>query len=182
MTTNEDIKAIVDIESEGLEPTADLDPCGLLPRYFPTDSFDLIEHATSGDTVAITTKGLYDTTYERYNYSNSTNIEDMWLDVTDVRFSIWMKLRSSVSPYKQWGVLRKNLQAGDYFIHINLKYLTSFFNGGKNIIVTSNTGMYTTHNSFIVFMFLIVGLTSAIMTTVYLFTWLKSRKERVVHD
>lgn len=98
ITFNSDIDGVVDIEAMNLLPYNIAVPCGSLPRYFPSDRFTLMESITSGTTYKIYRYGIYDNN-DRYNFT-IPNDNQSWLNITDYRFSVWMKERSRMHTTK----------------------------------------------------------------------------------
>ena len=171
---NEDIKNIINIETFNLDPDDLVDPCGQLPRYFPTDDFLKMEDRKSGNTFSLTTDGVWDGD-ERYEYKNSADITKQWINTADHRFFVWMKQQSTFGPFKPWAILNTNLEAGEYYLHINIEYDTDFFGGDKNVIVTANTNQYSVKNTWIIFLLAMLAVGLVVMFILLVLVWIRTK-------
>jgi hypothetical protein len=101
--TNEMLGSIVNTEALKMDPDQIAFPCGLLPRYFPSDQFTKIEDAKSKKLIPISTTGIWDGDLNyRFFHANLTyfnpnstyfapnNTIIQWMDIQDERFSNWM--------------------------------------------------------------------------------------------
>lgn len=171
---NSDIKDIINIETFNLDPDDLVDPCGQLPRYFPTDDFLRVEEVETATTYPLTTDGVWDGD-TRYQYLNSDDISKQWLNVTDPRFFNWMKHQSTSGTYKTWGILNENLEAGKYYLHINIEYDVSFFNGDKNFIVTANTNYYSIKNNGTIALLCLLAVALIVMFILLVLAWVRNK-------
>ncbi len=81
------------------------------------------------------------------------------MSIKDPRFYNWMKLSSTNGAYKLWGRFENNIQPGDYFIHINVKFDPSVFEAEKEILVVGTVDdHFTTKNNLIVFITIVIGI------------------------
>lgn len=122
---NKDIKDVFNTQLKGLDPDLTAFPCGLITKYFPTDTFEAWENS-SGLITPLTTLDIWDGNI-RYRYKNSDQYEKQWMDVEDPRFFVWMRESSVSSPVKLWAKLNEDVPKGDYFIHIQIAYNPNIF-------------------------------------------------------
>ena len=152
---NEDMSDVVDIESRGLNPNNVAYPCGLLPKYFPSDDFYKIEMIKDKDgelkneSYLIKSDGLITRTGDEKSPYKQTEGQENWMDISSDRFEIWMKRSSMYAPSKLWGKVDESLEPGTYYVHVQISFDVSPFNGKKFFVLNGNTGHFSTKNSYI---------------------------------
>lgn len=172
--TNEDIQDVYNTDLKVLYPDDTAFPCGLIPKYFPTDTFEAWENST-GVITSLTTLDIWNGN-TRYKYKNSNEFAKQWLDIEDPRFFVWMKESSVSSPIKLWARLNQDISPGQYFVHINIAYNPSIFKQEKNIIITGNGTYFTNTNYFLVTLMVILGLLIYAMTVYIAILYFKNRR------
>lgn len=168
---NSDLESIIDIEALNLLPQNIAMPCGLLPRFYPSDRFTSLESISDGTVYRILRTGVWDFN-QRYNFTNIDARSNWWINITDFRYPVWMKYRSTMKPQKQWGIIYNDLEAGSYYLHINITYDATLFNGEKWVVVSGNTNSYSTRNYGIIVLLAILAGAIVIMYILLIKTWL----------
>ena len=89
-----------------------------------------------------------------------------------------MKLNSVNSPAKLWGRYESDLDAGDYFIHIQIAFDPSVFEGSKSFIISGNTGIFSNTNYMLASVLIIIGV-FILAFSIFLFVLkLRDQKEK----
>ena len=100
-----------------------LNPCGIYPSLFPTDTFAISMLDNNNNVIKnipldasnINYKGLAGS---KFKVSDSTKSK-LWTNVEDPRFIEWMKPPMNSDFYKLWGVINDGFQPGNYQVIIN---------------------------------------------------------------
>lgn len=158
MYLNKALNGTSNIEAQMLAPNVLAVPCGMLPKFFPTDTFTSVTSKDGSQNYAITTQNI-SFRQARYNFSNYRNFNETngvsvrlsnWTDLTQDRFSIWLKMNSYFGAFKLWGVLATNLTAGSYFLNLFNSYDVSLLQGAKYMSVNAGSSMFVTPNKLLV--------------------------------
>lgn len=171
---NSDISDIYNIELNDLDPDQTVFPCGLITKYFPTDTFEAIENE-NGQIQPITLLDIWDGNI-RYKYTNSDQFSKQWLDIEDPRFFVWMKESSIMSPAKLWGRLNSDIPQGKYFVHVNIAYNPKLFDNKKHIIITGNTSYFSNSNYLLFALILILALAILICSLYLCLLYYRNKK------
>lgn len=89
-----------------------------------------------------------------------------------------MRLSSTNSPAKLWGRYEADLSAGDYFIHIKISFDPSVFEGGKNFIISGNTGIFSSTNFMLASCLIALGILIFSFSIFLLVLKLRYQKEK----
>lgn len=168
---NSALEGFIDIEALNLSPDEIAIPCGLLPRYYPSDRFTAIENIRTGTVSKIFRTGVWDKNY-RYQYDNMDPSYKWWMNITDPRFPVWMKYRSTMTTSKQWGIGYNDLTADSYYLHVNITYDASLFNGEKWVTASGNTNSYSTRVYGVIILLGILAVAIVIIYALLLKAWL----------
>lgn len=97
--SNKDLNGTINFDSSTFPPYQIALPCGILSKYYPTDSFSSISSIDGTINQGINSQNLFGG-ISRYNFSNfinytvdsnnKTNTISNWTDLSDDRFSNWM--------------------------------------------------------------------------------------------
>lgn len=89
--TNSELEDIMNIEAMNMDPDKISSPCGVLPRFYPSDNFLSLENTRTLIKTNITAYGIWsnDTRYEYKDPDKSSGIIT-WMSVQTERFSSWM--------------------------------------------------------------------------------------------
>jgi len=150
------IPGLTNLDGEILDPEAPANPCGLIARSYFNDLFTIIDTETSEE-VEISPKGIaWDTDVSGLFQRPENYKKIQWVDVTDERFIVWMRVAGMKDFRKPWGIIRGGIKAGEYTLIIENNYDVNSFNGGKKFFM-STTNAYGGTNKFLAVSYLVVG-------------------------
>jgi hypothetical protein len=150
------IKDLTNLDGEILDPEAPANPCGLIARSYFNDKFTIFKKGTT-DKVEISPEGIaWDTDVSGLFAHPPNHRKIQWVDVTDERFIVWMRVAGMTNFRKPWGIIHEEMGPGDYTLVIENNYDVRSFNGDKMFFM-STTNNYGGKNSFLSISYLVVG-------------------------
>lgn len=171
--TNEEMSAITSYNTgKLLDQRAIAVPCGLLAKYFPKDSFELVHpetgHRYEIDDTNISFPGLKGNLFKDQNKAAS------WLSPENEKFINWV--RPSALPFflKLWGRTKEDMEPGKYRLIIFNDFKTDQFKGQK-FFVLGEQGFLGGKNYYIPVLFFICSVISAFF--VITFGYVKSQEK-----
>ena len=105
---NIDLNETVNLDSLYLSPDAPALPCGILPKFFPTDRFVSISTNDSVTSYGISNRGILPRR-ARYNFSNYNNEGYRLENSTEVSYSKGNSTKSSIVKLDNWTDLSSDL-------------------------------------------------------------------------
>ena len=101
------------IDNTTLDSNGTANPCGLIAYTVFNDSYVL---SNSSGPITISSTGIaWPSDLNRYKISNASQ---MWYNVTDERFMVWMRIAALADFRKLWGRIDGNLIPGNYTLNI----------------------------------------------------------------
>lgn len=104
---------------------------------------------------------------KKYKYNLPDDSSNVWLNVTNERFMVWMRASATPTFRKLWGRIDENLPAGNYSTIINSTWPTDTFGGEKSVVFTQ-TNAFGGKNVFLASCYIIVGGLCIIAAVVFL--------------
>lgn len=143
------------ISGKHLPEDAPANPCGLIAKSFFNDSYTVFN--SNEEEVKISNEGIAWDTDVKDLYKRPENADDVqWLNVTDERFIVWMRVAGMPNFKKPWGIIHQDMPAGNYTVQIANNYDVRSFEGGKKFFM-STTNAYGGKNTFLAVCYLVVG-------------------------
>ena len=147
--TNKDLGGRKNLKGFPLPDDDPAFPCGLIAQSVFNDTFELIDPKTKKN-FEINPKGIAWSTDVSDLFKNGPEDYEsyQWMDVTDERFIVWMRVAGMKNFRKPWGIIHEKLPKGDYELHIQNNYPVTSFNGNKKFFL-STTNSYGGRNRFL---------------------------------
>jgi hypothetical protein len=131
-------------------------------------SLDKIDSASVvSKAYSISDKGIAWPQDKKYKYSLPSNLDNVWLNVVDERFMVWMRASATPTFRKLWGRIDETLTAGTYKATIVSSWPTDTFGGEKSLVLTQ-TNAFGGKNIFLASCYIIVGGLCIIAALVFL--------------
>ena len=147
---------ITNLNGDLLPEDAPANPCGLIARSYFTDKFNITNRDRT-DVYEISPKGIAWRSDVNDMFRHPENHKEIqWTDVTDERFIVWMRVAGMPNFKKPWGIIHRDMPAGDYTLRIENVYDVKPFNGNKRFFI-STTNSYGGRNEFLAICYLVVG-------------------------
>lgn len=140
---------VKNLNNQKLDDDAPANPCGLIARSYKlaADFFSINKPGQSE--IEISTKGIAWSTDVEDLFIKPKNANDIqWLDVTDERFIVWMRVAGMPNFKKPWGIIHEDLPKGKYQLTITSNLDVAPFEGKKKFIL-STTNSYGGKNTFL---------------------------------
>ena len=181
---NRDLPVSVSITGVALDPNGPANPCGLIAYTVFNDTYVLSN--TSIANIPITDQGIDWPSDNKY--FNPKLPDQMWLNTSNPRVRVWMRVSALPDFRKIWGKIDGNLAAGNYIVTIEYSIasviidydLTSIH--GSKYFVLSQTNDLGGRNYFLAIMYFIVGGVCLAFMLLFLVLKLIKRKNTVVLD
>ena len=128
--------------------------------------------------IEISTKGIAWTTDVNDLFvkpENATKIQ--WLNITDERFIVWMRVAGMPNFKKPWGIIHKDLPKGKYQLTVESNFNVSPFDGKKKFVL-STTSSYGGKNTFLASWYIVVGSLWFIFAVVFFVAHLRQKKRQ----
>lgn len=148
-------------------------PCGSLPKDYFKDTFKLFKMSESVSApsyeIFLNSSGIsYSGDASRYaNLPGNSKLTRQWLDMTDERFMVWMRVSPTNKVRKLWAkVERSSLEPGKYRVDVVSRWSSGRYDSQKSVIITqvnslggknvfmANTYIITGSISLLAFLFL----------------------------
>lgn len=139
-------------------------------KLFDSDSYSLSILESNGGvkkTYTISDKGIAWPQDKKYKYNLPSDTSNVWLNVTEERFMVWMRASATPTFRKLWGRIDEDLPAGNYTTNILSSWPTDTFGGEKSIVFTQ-TNAFGGKNIFLASCYIIVGGLCMIAAIVFL--------------
>lgn len=164
---NENCSPIVTVKDLGikttiggnvLEDSAPANPCGLYPRSFFNDTYELYSIKKENKKIFINETGIAYKSDKTNRFKAPINYENIqWLNVTDEHFMVWMRPAGTNNFKKLWGRIDEDMHPGNYSLLINNKYNVSYFGGEKSVIF-STSSILGGRNTFLGTLYIILSV------------------------
>lgn len=157
----------------GFNPKEFLNPCGLTAASRFNDTFQLFRGAecdSLANDIPLGKEGIAWRTDMKFKFNAGP--EEYFSDqanelLEDADFVVWMRLSAFSKVEKLYGIVRRDLEPGEYCMRINNRFPTEEFGGEKKFYIT-NTAWFGGKNMFLGTAYLVVGLLSLVCATVIL--------------
>lgn len=152
-----------------LSDDAPANPCGLFPRAFFNDSFELLNH--TNNSIYINETGIAWESDKSYRFKLPINADRIqWINVTNEHFMVWMRPAGINKFRKLWGRINNQLIPGNYTLKVINNYKVTDFKGKKSFVL-STSNFLGGRNTFLGTAYVVLGiiclLTSAIFSIAY---------------
>ena len=115
-------------------------PCGLIAKYFFTDTFSIKD--SSGNAVTLDETNIALNIDKDTRFKNTDNKSQQWLDFTNQHFMNWERVETFPWFDKLYAKVSTKLKAGElYTVTIQNNYVYSKFDIKKSIVVSSTNGL-----------------------------------------
>ena len=165
------------VTGEPLDPEQPAFPCGLVPRSYFNDTYQMVNLADNVN-INITDTGIAWPDDIKYKFKNA-DLSKQWINVESERFITWVKISPFTDFRKTWGIINTNLTKGTYKVLIQNNWNSTIF-GGEKWIILSQTNAFGGKNEFLAYSYLAVGALSIVLAIVFIFR--KIRRPKGVLD
>lgn len=186
--TNNDLLTTQSIGNKLLSKPETAYPCGGLPKAYFNDSFKLFKLTDGGASTSyellLNTTGIsYSSDSSRYSNLPGTTarLSRQWLDVTDERFMVWMRISPTNLARKLHSKIeRSTMERGTYRVDISNNWDATPFQSEKAVII-AQTNALGGKNLFLANAFIITG---SLILLVFIFLGVRRfiRPKSILYD
>ena len=169
-------KDVTNLNGDKLNNDEPANPCGLIARSYKLAADFFHVKRPDGTDAPISTKGIAWSTDVNDLFILPENYKKIqWLDITDERFIVWMRVAGMPNFKKPWGIIEEDLPKGNYKLVVESNFDVSPFEGKKKFVI-STTNSYGGKNTFLAVWYIIVGSLWFVFAVIFFVARLRQKK------